>query len=63
MGLEPIAFKLSRSLSGAEVILLASAPLSQRDSRSANGLSCQEALNLTTLVRNPLIFNLQKSED
>jgi len=33
MGLEPIAFKLSRSLSGAEAILPASAPLSQRDPR------------------------------
>ena len=47
--------KLSRSLSGFEAILLASAPLSQRSSaqttrlRSANGLSCKETLNLTAL--------------
>ena len=41
-GVGPNAVKLSRSLSGAEAILLASA-------RSASGLSCREALNLTAL--------------
>jgi hypothetical protein len=41
--------KLSRSLSGVEAILLASAPLSQRSSAQPNGLSCKETLNLTAL--------------